>query len=315
MRNGFRFHAVGVGEAWRGFATKFLAYRRALQELVGRAAISADDTVMLQDAWDTVILGSATELLGKLVGLPSGAVLCGAERVCGPNHFLVGQIEALYPEGRTPWRYPNSGGLVASAVAMLALLDGLVLETGSGAVLDAAENDQVRLHDYLLERAARGSPFPLELDVDCAVFQCMYEEQPQWDIVAPRGEAQAQAQGDGGAGPAGGHPASATARAAPRIRNRLTGQWPIVAHGNGHTGRWFLADLYSKMRLLDHLGLTMEEVSHLRHEMPVAPGTEVTEDIKAKYCPWWYTPGLHRGATDGFETFRMIRAMQCGGKA
>ena len=29
-----------------------------------------------------------------------GWLLCGAERVCGPNHFLVAQIEALFPDGR-----------------------------------------------------------------------------------------------------------------------------------------------------------------------------------------------------------------------
>merc|ERR1711862_697574 len=95
----------------------------------------------------------------------------------------------------------------------------------------------------------------------------------------------------------------------PRIVNRLTKARPVVAHGNGHTGRWFLSALYSEMRLLDHFGLTMEDLAHLDHEMPVAPGTAVTEEVKAKYCPWWYTPGLHKGATDGFAGFRMIREM------
>jgi len=36
----------------------------------------------------------------------------------------------------------------------------------------------------------------------------------------------------------------------------------------------------------------MEELQHLQHEMPVPPGTEVTEEIKAEYCPWWYMPGI-----------------------
>lgn len=291
VRNGFTFHPVGLGEPWVGFATKFLAYERALLRLVGYE-IRPHDTVMLMDAWDTVILGSAAELHMKMGRLPRDTVLCGAERVCGPNHFLVGQIEALYPDGRTPWRYPNSGGLVASAEAMLRLLQGLVHDTEDGATLEADDNDQVRLHDFLIARAARGAPFPLALDLDCSVFQCMYEEQPQWDVV----------RDDRAAPPA------------PRIANRLTGQLPVVAHGNGHTGRWFLSALYSDMRLLEHLGLTMEELAHLQHEMPVPPGTPVTEDIKAQYCPWWYMPGLHKGATDGFATFRMIRAMQCGGE-
>lgn len=98
----------------------------------------------------------------------------------------------------------------------------------------------------------------------------------------------------------------------PRLKNQLTGEMPVVAHGNGHTGRWFLSAMYSEMKLLQHLGLSMEELKHLQHEMPVPPGTEVTEEIKAEYCPWWYMPGMHKGATDGFATFRSIREMLCG---
>lgn len=288
-RNGFRFHAVGVGQPWGGFATKFLSYEAALRRLVGSGKIRPDEVVILTDAWDTVVLGNAAELHQKLASLPQDAILCGSERVCGPNHFLVGQIEALYPDGRTPWRYPNSGGLVGTASAMLELLDGLIRDTEDGCSLPAEENDQVRLHDFLITKAARGNRFPLHLDVECQVFQCMYEEQPQWDAVLAEGRA-------------------------PRIANRLTGAQPIIAHGNGHTGRWFLASLYGELNLLAHLGLTQEELSHLRFEGPVAPGTPVTEEVKAEYCPWWYMPGMHKGATDGFATFRMIREMQCGNR-
>merc|ERR1712072_864501 len=105
---------------------------------------------MVMDAWDTIILGRAEELLQKTASLPRDFVLCGAERVCGPNHFLVAGMEALYPDARTPWRYPNSGGIVGSAEAMGALLHGLVHDLEDGKPLEASENDQVRLHDFLL---------------------------------------------------------------------------------------------------------------------------------------------------------------------
>ncbi|CAE7893639.1 PLOD3 [Symbiodinium microadriaticum] len=252
--------------------------------------LQPEDLVMLLDAWDTVILAPADELRAKLTAIPPKTILGGTERVCGPNHFLVAQMEALYPDGTTPWRYPNSGGLVGPAETMADLLHGLIHDTDSGGSLPAEENDQVRLHDFLIARAARGSRYPFVLDTQCSVFQCMYEEQPQWDVTC-----------DSDASPP-----------KPRIENRQTLQRPVVAHGNGHTGRWFLSALYSEMKLLDHLGLRMEELQHLQHEMPVPPGTEVTEEIKAEYCPWWYMPGVHKGATDGFATFRMIREMQCG---
>ncbi|CAK9063651.1 unnamed protein product [Durusdinium trenchii] len=262
-RNGFRFHTVGLGEPWRGFATKFLAYERRLREL--RERLPPEQLVMLLDAWDTVILGSVEELHQKMARLPPGWLLCGAERVCGPNHFLVAQIEALFPDGHTPWRYPNSGGLVGPLEVMLELLHDLVHDTENGLALPAEENDQVRLHDFLIARAAQGRAFPMRLDTDCEVFQCMYEEQPQWQVDLSGQK--------------------------PRLRNQLTQSQPLVAHGNGHTGRWFLSAMYSEMKLLDHLGLSMAELQHLQHEMPVPPGTEVTEEIKAEYCPWWYMPG------------------------
>eukprot|EP00927_Polykrikos_kofoidii_P085376 TRINITY_DN9279_c0_g1_i1.p1 TRINITY_DN9279_c0_g1~~TRINITY_DN9279_c0_g1_i1.p1 ORF type:complete len:386 (+),score=60.20 TRINITY_DN9279_c0_g1_i1:243-1400(+) len=304
VRNGFHFHAIGIGEPWGGFATKFLAYNRALERLVGHE-IERDDVVMLMDAWDTVILGSAEELLDKIDDLPADAVFCGAERVCGPNHFLVRQMELLYPDGQTPWRYPNSGGLVARADAMADLLSCLVHDTVGGQAILADENDQVRLHDYLIARAAAGTRYPLRLDTRCRVFQCMYEEQPQWDALLPVDSTAGDGCGNGGGN--GVH--SKDLR--PRIVNRVTGERPVVAHGNGHTGRWFLAGLYSELRLLDFLGLQMADLAHLSHEMPVAPGTRITQEVKEKYCPWWYVNGLHKGATDGFETFYQIQRMQC----
>merc|ERR1712232_604763 len=138
----------GVGEPWGGFSTKFLAYERALRYLTEQEVILKDDPVILTDAWDTVILGTSAELRQEIAELPPEAVLCGSERVCGPNHFLVGEMEQLYPDGQTPWRYPNSGGLVATANAMKVLLHGLVFDTEDKIQLSPDENDQVRLHDY-----------------------------------------------------------------------------------------------------------------------------------------------------------------------
>eukprot|EP00913_Durusdinium_trenchii_P001556 g1440.t1 len=97
------------------------------------------------------------------------------------------------------------------------------LQQENGLALPAEENDQVRLHDFLIARAAQGRAFPMRLDTDCEVFQCMYEEQPQWQVDLSGQK--------------------------PRLRNQLTQSQPLVAHGNGHTGRWFLSAMYSEMSL------------------------------------------------------------------
>lgn len=287
-KNGFSFRALGVGKPWGVFSTKLLHYDEALKKLVG-AEIAPGDTVLLVDAWDCVVLGSADELRRKLEGFPRDTVLCGSESVCGPNHFLTGRIEKLFPDGATPWRYPNSGGLCATAEVMAALLHGLVWDRPDGGKLPAAENDQVWLHEFLLQRASRRDPFPVILDTECHVFQCMYEEEPRWDYEYRR---------NGPAWPA------------PRIVNRMTRARPVIAHGNGHTGRWFLSALIGELRLMQHLGLRDEELRHLKHEGPVPPGTPLTEELIQEYAPWWYQEGIHAGALDGFQTFRMVRDLQ-----
>jgi len=287
-RNGFAFHAVGLGKPWGGFSTKFLTYYAALHQLLASEEVRPDALVIVMDAWDTVILGDADELLHKTRELSPDAVLGNAETVCGPNHFLTGRIEQLYPDGSTTWRYPNSGGLLGSGQAMLALLEGLIYETSDGNPIDASENDQVRLHDFLLMRAEQNRPFPLRLDTQCQVFQCMFEETPQWEFV----------QGI----------------SSRRMLNKHTQTQPLIAHGNGDTGRWFLSALYHELQLLDKLGLTTQELAHLPHEMPVPPGTPVAEADKMSYEPWHFDPKFHSKVTDGFATFRMIRDLQRQGK-
>lgn len=92
---------------------------------------------------------------------------------------------------------------------------------------------EVRLHDFLIARAGQGRAFPLLLDTDCRVFQCMYEawtahRQPMVLIlISPVGFLEEQPQWD----------STLDATSAPRLRNRFTGEMPVVAHGNGHTGR------------------------------------------------------------------------------
>merc|ERR1711981_894106 len=89
-----------------------------------------------------------------------------------------------------------------------------------------------------------------------------------------------------------------------------TGTRPVIAHGNGHTGRWFFLSLINELRLLEHLGLQDEDLRQYKHEGPVPPGTPVTEAVLKEYAPWWYHKDIHSGATDGFANFRAIRDMQ-----
>mmetsp|Transcript_9202 Transcript_9202/g.24142 ORF Transcript_9202/g.24142 Transcript_9202/m.24142 type:complete len:478 (-) Transcript_9202:146-1579(-) len=294
LKNGYLFHAIGLGKEWGGFGTKLIEYHSALERMVGDGEIKGNDLVLLTDAWDTVILGPSTELLDKLlhINLKPEEILCGAETVCGPDFFLTLQLEALYPDGETLWRYPNSGGIVGKAMPIVKLLRGLVKNvTPDGADLDASANDQVRLHEYLLACRSAGSRAPVRLDTTCAIFQCMYMEEPHWSFEK-------------------GTP--------PRILNMMTGQRPVVAHGNGSTGRRFLAALYCELSLLEHLCLTAVDLSGVPWDGPTEPaavlrGDEPSCESGRDYKPWWHSEGIHRDEKSGFEVFRMMRMLQLDG--
>jgi len=285
-RHGYGFRALGLGGPWRGLGTKLAIYERALSELVGND-IAPEDVVVLLDAWDTVLLGPAAELRGKLgaMGLlePGGWVLCAADRLCAPEYKLAPRMERLYPRIATPWRYPNSGGFAGTAEALRAFLRSLVHGPEGGGFSEDGD-DQLRVQTFLLACAEQGSGgFPLVLDEDCSVFQCMGEPECGWDY-----EPAPSAAGSG-------RPA-----VAPRIRNWTTGERPLVAHGCGGHGRWFLADVYRELQLLDYLGVREADLQGLKHAGLVPPGHEMTEEFWVEQPPWDFP----------FQLFGAIRAAE-----
>lgn len=260
--SGYSFRAVGLGRPWHGLGSKLALYDRALKELVG-SEIALTDPVLLLDAWDTVLLGPAEELHEKLYALgimrPGGWVLGAADRICAPEYRLAVQVERLYPAVRTPWRYPNSGAFAGTGEALRAFMHHLV-HSSLGGTFSEDGDDQLRVQTVLLACAAAGSPFPFYLDTDCAVFQCMGEPSCGWDYE-PR-------------------------QPHPRIRNHVTGERPLLAHGCGGHGRWFLADVYRKLQLLSHLGLVESDLAGYRYAGLVPPGQKVTAAHWVEQPPW-----------------------------
>jgi len=255
---GYKFQFCGLGDKWVGWGTKLVQYRRALERGLGEGTIDPDDPVLLIDGWDCAIVGPAEEFKRKMASPPFSEVAVpwyAGERICGPDFFRASRIDAVTPDLGTPWRYPNAGCMAGRAEAVLTLVQDL-LEGPGGVAFPEDGNDQGRLHEHLLEIGEAGEPAPLAVDGRCSIFQCLYEQEPQWDLE------------------------DNDENAIPRLRNRLTGELPIVLHGNGHTGRWFMSGLWREMRLLPRIGLTVEELAHLPHDGPVPPGTvpdEATE--------------------------------------
>eukprot|EP00928_Gymnodinium_smaydae_P055883 TRINITY_DN39354_c0_g1_i1.p1 TRINITY_DN39354_c0_g1~~TRINITY_DN39354_c0_g1_i1.p1 ORF type:complete len:453 (+),score=68.17 TRINITY_DN39354_c0_g1_i1:131-1360(+) len=254
-RLGYRLKFVGVGDPWVGWGTKLIQYRRALAEgLQPGGGLRPDDPVMLLDGWDTALIGPAEEFCEKMAGLTYGSENVpwyAGERICGPDFFVANRLDAVLGDPGTPWRYPNAGAMAGRAAAVLHLMEALLegQATADGQPFPKDGNDQGRLHEHLLDLGERGEPLPYLVDSRCGLFQCLYEREPQWELYDPPGAV------------------------LPRLRNTLTGESPLVLHGNGHTGRWFMSGLWREMDFLRRVGLSPEDLAHLPFDGPVAPGS------------------------------------------
>lgn len=249
---GYRFQFCGIGEPWIGWGTKLVQYQRSLERDLCSGEMAPDDPVMLIDAWDTMIIGPADEFRHKMAHAPYAidpVPWTAGERICGPDFFKANRIDVVTPDMKTPWRYPNAGAMCGRAAGMLQLIEDLLAgsRTSDSEPFPEDGNDQDRLHAHLLELGEAKKPLPYQVDSRCGIFQCLYEAESFWKL-----------EDDGGI--------------LPRLRNTLTGERPIVLHGNGHTGRWFMTGLWRDMDFLRRVGLTPGDLQHLPHDGPVAPG-------------------------------------------
>ena len=273
--HGYSFRAVGLGEPFTGVGMKLILYDKALTEMVGRQ-IPPNEPVLLLDAWDTIILGPAEEFAEKLLAsniLSNGAVLCGADRICAPDYKMAPKMERHFPDIQTPWKYPNSGCMVGTAAAMRAFVHGLVHGTDGGSYTDQ-DDDQLRVQQFLLGWQEQGIRYPFQLDTECFIFQNMGEPECGWDFEK-------------------GHPQG------PRIRNLTTGHQPLVAHGCGGHGRWFLADIYRDLDLLDFLEISPDDLAGIPYAGLVPPGDEMKAEYWVDQPPWEFP----------FQAFEVIRGV------
>jgi len=266
---GYKFQFCGFRERWVGWGTKLVQYRKALRDGLAKGHIATSDPVLLIDGWDCVLVGPASEFIQKMASPPftSHQPWYAGERICGPDFFKANRIDAVYPDPGTPWRYPNAGCMTGRAEPVLKLIEDLLQGAGDGDSFPEDGDDQGRLHEHLLELGENGQELPYFVDSECRIFQCLYEAEPQWQLE------------------------SSTNEPLPRLRNLKTEQRPIVLHGNGHTGRWFMSSLWREMDFLPKVGLSIADLAHLPHDGPVPPGTVPDEATEKN---WMATFQLYR---------------------
>lgn len=136
---------------WRGFGEKLLMGIRASDELKEYTHL------MLMDAFDVIVAGSAADILNRFMEFGHPFV-CQAELNCWPDR----EKAPRYPSSPTMWRYLNSGLYVVERE----YLGWLWRKHGP---IDPGVYDQRWVTDVFLN-----DPGSIVLDTGCRLFQSLH---------------------------------------------------------------------------------------------------------------------------------------------
>ncbi len=155
---------LGWQQKWSGLMTKPRHLRRYLRDGQSKA-----DMLIVCDAWDIVFQRHPDEVVAEFDRFGS-AIVFNAERNCFPR----GDLADRFPDPGTPWRYLNSGFMVGSPQAILALLEAMNLDAipddykrPDGGWFHA--NDQEHFMLAYLEQ-----PVKMALDTEARMCQTMH---------------------------------------------------------------------------------------------------------------------------------------------
>jgi hypothetical protein len=135
----------------REFAEKFEDYER----------------IVKIDAWDMLFYGTKEELISKI---PTDKLILAAEKNCYPDKELA----AYMPDGGSPWRFCNGGGLAGTPERFALLAD----------ILDSYEKGWSDQKVYNLMLSQRINPFVLNYPTD--LFYCFVMDKGDCMIVTDK---------------------------------------------------------------------------------------------------------------------------------
>lgn len=147
---------LGMDEPWAGLVSK---PRHLLKWLRDNA--NSCDCLIFTDCWDVLFVQNPNDMAEDWVdiGMPW---ICGAERALFPP-----ADERAWPQSSTPYRFLNSGAIISTPDAMLAVLEAMNPdalpddhEVTPGVMFHS--NDQAWLQELFLKQ-----PIPMMLDTQC----------------------------------------------------------------------------------------------------------------------------------------------------
>ena len=115
------------------------------------------------DAWDSYILGTHEEMLGKIEAVRELKWFGSSEKGCFPHP----QLAVEYPEAPYDWKYVNGGGWLAEIDFFAKMVEDNPIN---------GKNDQLWLAEVYLKNRKAG--LPVDLDYNCEIFQTIGFESP-----------------------------------------------------------------------------------------------------------------------------------------
>lgn len=160
--------------------------------------------VIVTDSWDVIIAATPADIVGAFRTF-NKPIVFNCERSCFPRPDLAER----FPVAPTPYRFLNSGFIVGQTGAVVEMLRGMKLESIKEDYQDANghwkhSNDQEDYQLYYLDHQDK-----IALDNNPLICQSLHESGPDEFFVENR-----------------------------RITSRLTGNKPLVFHGNGSGKDW-----------------------------------------------------------------------------
>ena len=124
----------------RDYSLKIELVQDWIRKNLATGAVKPQDLVVVTDAYDVVMIGGPSEIIGgwKAAGAPP--ILLSAERNLWPLKNLKDQFDqaAVKYGNSSPYRYINSGTYMGTAAALLAFLDTIPFKGDDQAMLQTA---------------------------------------------------------------------------------------------------------------------------------------------------------------------------------
>ncbi len=206
---------IGLGELWDGL----IAIPRHVRKWL-RTGACKSKYLIFSNVFDVIFTAHPDEVAERWG--------CGDDVRfnCEKDLFPESKLAPKFPDTGSPWRYLNSGLYIGKPEAILAMLDAMWLDQIcgdhiAGDDLHGTPGSWVHVVDqnwFQLLYAAQ--PVPITLDTKCELFQCF--SRSTWDEF--------DLTGDG-------------------VKNKATGETPLVLHCNGGAKNEMLPVLCKKFGL------------------------------------------------------------------